>query len=376
MKAQTLQGDSLGVINQKLSQILTSDFQPTIAITFTSPTQDITGLQTLFNKHNIDVLGSTSASEFMDDTVYDKSIVVMLLDLPKDAYTTYFAEAEYQDSYIASEQLAHYGKTNIASPAFIIVFTMTCNGEEIIRAIKDNVSMNTKIFGGMAGDDAMMKASYVFNNTLISKKAFLGLIIDQEKIQVNGLAVSGWESLGTINTITSAKGNIIETINDEPALDVFVKFCGSYHHFSEEDGTVAIASAQYPLQILRGDSHVLRAVLNADEQNRTLWTAGPVKTGEKFKFSIAPGFEIIEETLQKFSDFQEMNNDADAVLAFSCKARHFSLGPLIEEEIEGIYNLWKKPFIGFFTYGEIGQEKMGASYFYNETCSLVTLTEK
>ena len=49
---------------------------------------------------------------------------------------------------------------------------------------------------------------------------------------------------------------------------------------------------------------------------------------------------------------------------------------LIEEEVEGIYNVWKKPMAGFFSYGEVGQQQDKISHFYNETCSLVLLKER
>ena len=50
--------------------------------------------------------------------------------------------------------------------------------------------------------------------------------------------------------------------------------------------------------------------------------------------------------------------------------------PMIEDEIEGIYNHWNAPMVGFFTYGEIGNTHSNPCQFHNETCSLIVLKER
>ena len=45
-----------------------------------------------------------------------------------------------------------------------------------------------------------------------------------DKIEIKGLATSGWKPLGTYHTVTKAEGNVIHTINNVPALDFFIRF--------------------------------------------------------------------------------------------------------------------------------------------------------
>ncbi len=135
-------------------------------------------------------------------------------------------------------------------------------------------------------------------------------------------------------------------------------------------------SAQYPLQILRdGNYSVLRSPLFSTEDN-SLILAGGVKEGDKFRFSISPGFEVIDKTVEEYNDLQKEIPEADLMILFSCKGRHAALGMLIEDEIEGIYKKWSAPLVGLFTYGEIGNVKNGVCDFHNETCSMVLLKEK
>ena len=376
MKAKTLQSYSIEDLSNKLEQILESDFQPTLAFVFSSIAHDIPTLSELFTKHSIDIAGGTTCGEFADDEIFEKSIVVMLTDVNREHYRVYFDEVEdYSKSFEAGQALANYSKEHFSNPAYISMFSFSINGEMLVDGIHDVLQNDFSIFGGVSGDDATMVATYAFTNDKSANNGLVTVVLDTEKVEVQGLAICGWEPLGATNLITKAEGNVIYTINDQPAVEIFKDFFGEYHSVDEADGTVAIASTQYPIQIKRESGFVLRAPLNVNEEDGSLIMAGPIKTGEEFRFSIAPGFEIIEETVDGFKTFRDQNKDVDALILFSCMARHLSLGPLVEQEIEGISELWDAPLAGFFTYGEIGSNIKGASYYYNETCSLVALKE-
>ena len=374
MNAKTLYAPTIEGIRNQLTAVLASDYSPSLAIVFSSIAHDLHQLSAVFREQGIDILGATTAGEFVNDEIFEKSIVALLLDIHQDCYRVYFGNVNhYSDSYEVGKSLAEYSRQHFKKSAYITVFNTAINGELLVDGIGEVLQGEFSIFGGMAGDDAAMVNTYVFDNDHVADHSLACLILDAEKIQVSGLALSGWKPIGVDNVITKSEGNIIYRINDEPALEVFNQFFGEYHHVNEKDGTVVIATAQYPIQVKRKGNYVLRAVLNADEENQSLLMAGPVREGESFKFSIAPGFEIIEETIDGFREFRDKHQDADALILFSCLARHMSLGPLIEEEIAGISELWKAPLVGFFTYGEIGKNADGSSDFYNETCSLVML---
>jgi len=206
------------------------------------------------------------------------------------------------------------------------------------------------------------------------------LVFDHDKIAMQGLAICGWEPIGNVNTITKSSGNIVHTINDEPALDVFLRYFGYFESTNSTSTAVAAldkVSAQYPLQIVRKDgTSVLRSPMMSNEKDKSMVLGGAVTDGDKFRFSIAPGFQVIDQTVEEFGGLKNDFPEADALILFSCKGRQAALGPMIEDEVEGIYNYWLKPMIGFFSYGEIGNVKGGTCDFHNETCSLVLLKEK
>ena len=98
--------------------------------------------------------------------------------------------------------------------------------------------------------------------------------------------------------------------------------------------------------------------------------------GSKVKFSILPSFEIIETTINEIKELQRIVPDSDVVLMFSCFARLFAFGPLTEDEVKGVNDLWDKPLAGFFSGGEIGSALNEETVFQNEACCVVTLKEK
>jgi hypothetical protein len=196
----------------------------------------------------------------------------------------------------------------------------------------------------------------------------VALIFDRHAIEVNGIAASGWRGIGTPKTITKAEGNIVYSIDDEPALDVYNKYLNI-----GDDPTLAY---EYPLSLMRDDgSAVMRGVMLVNE-DKSLTYGGTIPEGAQVRFSMPPGLEIIDHAIEKVSEFNRQTPGADAIVLFSCKGRHLALGPMVEDEISAIHKLWNVPLVGFFTYGEIGPLPQGRCDLHNHTLVPVIINEK
>lgn len=375
MIAKNIYGDSIEEIKSKFTKTTADGFKPTLAIIFCSIVQNRQALNDFFTTQQIVVFGSTTAGEIIDSEVVEKSAVIMLLDIKKGYFKLFFEESS--NTYVAANDLGKFAKASFAHPSVIVISSgLTIDAEQIIKGFHD-VDKNMPLFGGLAGDDLTMKASYVFTNNTESPSALIGLVVDGDKINIKGLATSGWDNIGIEKTITKSSGNIVYTIDDEPAVDVFV----NYFQFTESvDNTAEIIAqnfAQYPLQLTKDNGNtVLRAPLMVDIESRALIFAGGIPQGSKVKFSVQPGFDLIEKTTDRISKLKPNIPEADALIMFSCKARHMALGPMTGDEAGMIREIWNKPLIGFFTYGEIGTAKDSVCDFHNETCSMVVLKEK
>jgi hypothetical protein len=375
MKAKNIFGENFDEIKSRFSQATEDGFSPTLAIVFCSIVQNRKEISDFFNEKEIDVFGSTTAGEIIDSEVMEKSTVIMLLDIKKEHYKI-FHEAS-ADTFKISNNLALFAKASFDNPSVVVVSSgLTIDAEQIIEGFYA-VDKDISLYGGLAGDDLTMKNSFVFSNVYESSTGLIALVFDNDKINVQGIATSGWDNIGIEKTITKSVGNVVYTIDDEPAVDVFVK----YFQFTESvDNTAEIIAqnfAQYPLQLTKENGNtVLRAPLMVNIESRALIFAGGIPEGSKVKFSVQPGFDLIEKTTNRVSILKSSIPEADALIMFSCKARHMALGPMTGDEAGMIRGLWDKPLIGFFTYGEIGTAKDNTCDFHNETCSMVILKEK
>jgi hypothetical protein len=375
MKAKNIYGENIEEIKSKFFKATADGFTPTLAIVFCSIVQNRKAMSDFFNEQQVDVLGSTTAGEIIDSEVMEKSAVIMLLNTKKEHYKLFFEESA--DTYRLANDLGKFAKSTFTNPSVIVISSgLTIDAEQIIKGFHD-VDKDIPLYGGLAGDDLTMKASYVFSNQFESSNGIVALVLDNEKLLVQGIATSGWDNIGIEKTITKSAGNVVYSIDDEPAVDVFV----NYFQFTESvDNTAEIIAqnfAQYPLQLTKDNGNVvLRAPLMVDIESRALIFAGGIPQGSKVKFSVQPGFDLIEKTADRISKLKNNIPDADALIMFSCKARHMALGPMTGDEAGMIRSIWDKPLIGFFTYGEIGTAQDSVCDFHNETCSMVIMQEK
>jgi hypothetical protein len=379
MISKTLKGNSTETITKEIDNATCDGFKPTLAIAFISIKQDRVAISKLLDDKGIQIFGATTAGEFIDGDIEEGSIVMMLLDMNPEYFNLVFLETGEQSTYDNAKQMGLKGQSSFKNPAFIIVSGwLSQDGENIINGITEGFGNNATIFGGMAGDDLILEGPMVFSNHTRSDKGLLALIIDQDKIDVNGIATCGWKPIGTTKTITKSEGNIVYTIDDKPALDMIIKYLGVEYDFESGKEIVTQVGAYYPLQMERENMPpVMRTAMFANREDRSLICAGHVPQGCKVKFSLPPDFDVIEKVIEECHELKiEKQQEADALIMFSCVSRHLSFGLLMSEEINQVQEVWNAPLVGFFSYGEFGKSKTGKHEFHNNTCCVVALKEK
>ena len=379
MIAKTIKGKSIEEITATLTESIADGFKPTLAIVFLSVKQDREAITSLLNHHKVQIFGATTSGEFIDGEIEEGSCVIMLLDINPDNFKIVFSETGEQTTFENAVQLGAEGKKAFTNPAFIIASGwLSQDGEQIIEGITKGYGSDVAIFGGMAGDDLKLEGPVVFTNKNGNDKGLLGLIINEDKVEVNGIATCGWKAIGTTKTITKSEGNIVYTIDDKPALDMIIKYLGVEIDFDAGKEIVTQIGAYYPLQMERENvAPVMRTAMFANREDRSLICAGNVPQGSKVRFSLPPDFDAIEKVVEECIELKnEKQEQADALIMFSCISRHLSFGILMKEEIDQVQQVWGAPLAGFFSYGEYGKSKTGKHEFHNNTCCVVALKEK
>jgi hypothetical protein len=380
MKAKTIKGNSPSEIQLAINEALVGDYKPTLAIVFISIKQDINAVCELLEKEGIDIFGSTTAGEFIDGEIGQGSIVVMLMDMNPAYFKLAFLETGAQTTFENAKQLGKEGKNVFLNPAFIVVSGgIQIDGEQIIEGIKKGFGAEVTVFGGMAGDDLILESPRVFTNGKSNVTGLLAIIVDQDKVAINGIATCGWKPIGTTKIVTQSVGNIVYTIDEKPALDMVMKYLGLDIDFNAEGNDVLTnIGAYYPLQLERENvAPVMRTAMWGNKEDRSLICAGNVPQGSKVRFSLPSDFDVIEKVVEECNELKEEKQpEADAMIMFSCISRHLSFGLMIREEIEQVQCVWDAPMIGFFSYGEFGKSKTGKHEFHNNTCCVLALKEK
>jgi hypothetical protein len=349
-------------------------FRPTMGIIFSSIALDIPALAAALHPEGIPIFGCSTAGEILvegdADPFHDQSAVCCFMDFDPALFRITIAERGEKTPFALGQQIGRWGKGQFGRPAFIIAIAGLKNdGEAIVQGIQEAAGGQVPLFGGMAGDDGLMQDTLVFTGDALSHDGVVALVFDAAKVDVHGIASSGWVGIGAEMTITSAEGNTVRTINGRPVTEVFREY------LDVKDEELLQVGINFPLLIRRPDgTETLRTFLAVDVAEGSLTFAGSVPRGSVVRFASSFGYQTIAQAARDLEEYHAGHPSASLLLLFSCIARYRVAGSLAADEVFTASRLWNAPLAGFFTYGEIGHNRCGTCDFYNETLSLVLIS--
>lgn len=375
MKIKTFKASHLTILEAKLAELINDSFNPNLAFVFSSVELDIVQVKSVFDRYKVVILGTSSCGEIYydgaNDGIFEGSVTVTLVEMNQSYFAGTLIDGHEISSMELGRKVGAWGKSVFKKPAFIIAVSgLMANGQEIVEGVLEVAGIDTEMFGGLAGDDAKFVETFVFNSDQTNNNGAVVIAFDTDFINIRGLATSGWIGIGSDKIVTKASGNIVYTIDHEPALKVYKE------HLNINDDDLPEIGVEYPLLVKKDGREVLRAVVGIDKITQSLVFAGTVPQGAVVTFSTSPGFEIIDHTKKDIVDYFKDAGKVDLMLLFSCMARHRALGPVISEEIIEASRMTGLPINGFFTYGEIGNNGPSRCDFYNETFTLALISEK
>ncbi len=385
MKAKSIKGISSEEIKNELAQSMADGFKPTLAIVFISIKQDRKLVCEILHSEGIEILGATSCGEFINDFQNEGTIVIMLLDMPRDAFTILFGDLGDNNVGYVAEGIAKAALQKFKKPAFILCSTglsgkgEMLDGETLIRSFEKVVGPQVNIYGGMAGDDGTFTGTFVFTYEKSTDAGIATLVVDEEKISLHGMAISGWKPLGISRTVTKSDGKLLYTIDDQSAIDMYLKYLGSKTVDGEDKYKMfEDIGMHYPFQVEReiGEPAMV-SPFTIDKEKNALVCEANIPQGSKIRFSMPPDFDIVETVLETANELKASSQiDAEALLIFSCAGRFSAMGPLANEENQGLGKVWNAPMAGFYTYGEYGRAINSRQEYHSTTCCWVVLKEK
>ncbi|TDQ17035.1 hypothetical protein DFQ04_1683 [Algoriphagus boseongensis] len=386
MKAKSISGKSPEEIQLALNTSLVDGFTPTVAFVFMSVKQDRKAVSEILARHNIDIFGATSCGEFVNGNQSSGEIAILLLDLAKDAYSILFEEIGMESMEETAKKVANSALSLFANPSLIVCSTGVTpsselfDGIDLVHELSAALGKEKIFFGGMAGDDFNLTGTAVFTKNQETDHGLIAIVLDADRVSFNGMAITGWKRLGISRKVTQCKGKLLYTIDDKPAVDMYLNYLGKGKEGENREFDVLNElSFYYPFIVERdnGEDILIKSPMSIDYEENALVMDMEMIEGEKFWFAIPPDFDIVQEITDEASKVrEELGQDADALLIFSCAGREPALGPLVTMENEGLAEIWNSPMAGFFTYGEFGRAKNCGQNFHSTACCWVALKEK
>jgi hypothetical protein len=380
MKAKSIKGKTPSEIQKALDESINNGFKPTLAIIMISNIEDAEELRSIFEIQGIAIFGITAPQKFTEQGITEVDIAVMLMDMKPNNFKIVLNDYQGSSAYEAGYNAGISGKNAFANPVFIISpLDFRVSNDELIIGLTDATGRDIMIAGGVSGDPADF-SGVVFTNDTSSKGGLLALILDQDKVSISGMAVSGWKPVGTTKTITKSEGSWVFTIDNEPAMKVIQRYLGDEMLISNSQaaGLPPSPDLGYPLQFKKASGKAIaKPAIFSNPADQSIWIAGGAKEGDQFRFSLPPDFDVIDKVIESTRIMKEKEMpDADVLMVFSCVGRLGTFGPLISKEIEGLVSTWGKPMIGYFSLGEFGKLDDGRCEFQGTTVSWVALKEK
>jgi len=379
MKAKSIKGTSSDEIRSALALEMEDGFQPTLATVFISRKQDFNAVAKILSDARIFVFGSSTNGEFVDGDTSMGTIAILLMEMNRDHFsiiTAEFPDRNYRDK---SSQVAKKALEKFNNPAFLICSSNTeTDAEELLHGVADVAGLQVNVFGGAAGDDLTFTEQFVFSNHFVSDRGMVVLVLDEDNIKLKGRATCGWKPIGTVRTVTKSDANHVYTVDDIPVLDLTAKYGGLENVTPDNKTLILEIASTFPLQMQRekGDP-VMRPGLQIDWEDRSFYCSGTVPQGCKVRFSLPPDFDVMEKVIKAAQDLKDTEMpEADAVIVFSCAGRQVALGPMIQQEMEGIKNVWNAPMAGMFSNAELGRATGGNLEMHNLTMCVIALKEK
>ena len=339
-------GPDVPLVLADVDRAVGAGLRPTLALAFCSPHQDVAGLAAGLAERGLDVVGATTAGEVADGAILEGTCAVMLWQAAPGSYAVWSGGRPADEP--AEAVAARLGRAAAEAFARPVVFAFASgvrtDGEAVVRGVERGAGRPLPLYGGLAGDDLRMAETTVFSAHDAFDDGLVALVLDGDRYRVEGVATSGWQAVGVEKAVTRSEGNVVFELDGRPILDVYSEYLAMGDLRAEGVHVAMDLGVQYPLSVRRADgTAVLRAPLLSDPETDALVFAGAVPKGARVRFCVPPSLDVAERVVEEAAAVRERLPDADAVLLVSCVARHMALGPLMEDEVEGLSGLWDAP---------------------------------
>jgi len=326
------------------------------------------------NHPNAIFVGGSTSGEITGTNVHDNTVVATLIEFEKTKIKYASEKVDtVEDSFEAGKRIINQIIEPGLKHVLVISEGLHINGSELVRGLRDVLPEGVAATGGLAGDGADFKETYILNekgeaeSQLISAIGFYG-----DAIEFGYASLGGWDSFGVERMVTKSINNVLFELDGKPALDLYKSFLGD--HAAE----LPASGLLFPLNMRIGKDSIpiVRTILAVNEEEHSLTFAGDIPEGAYVRLMKANFDRLIEGAVGAAKS--TVVNSPEIAILISCVGRKLVLKQMIEEEVEGVADILgdDTTFCGFYSYGEISPFSIGASCeLHNQTMTITTMKE-
>lgn len=310
---------------------------------------------------NAKIIGATTDGEILNNKVTTNQIVISVTAFEKATLNVAMKEHN-NDSFFCGKALAQALVQEDTKALFLFSDGLHTNGEVFLNGIKE-FSQDIPIAGGMAGDAARFKESFILSNEGVISSGAVGVSVNSDELYVNTSYNFNWKEIGKTLKVTKAKENIVYEIDNVPVVDIYAKYLGE--DIAESLPAVGV---EFPLIIDRKGFKIARAVLGKNSDGSLVF-AGNITVGDEVQFGYGNSAMILNESIHVRDKY--VNAPVESIFIYSCMARRRFLEEAICLELTPLANI--APTVGFFTYGEFF--KSDKCELLNQTMTVISMSE-
>jgi len=354
------------------------DRTPALVLLFVSPSFDLAAVASAAESsvpRDAPVIGCTTSGEIADGAAGSGRIAAVALGGPGFAVQVSagaLAEGGREAGRAAARALA--GLDRPYRVLLLLHDGLAGERSQVVRGAYSVAGSTVPLVGGCAGDELAMVATHQLLDGRVLTGSVIGAAIGSDAPIGVGVG-HGWTRIGEPMVVTHSDGHRIFTLDDEPALDHYLRRVGAGPEVLADDELWRHTTLRRPLGLSRPGGEEIRAVLGTDHGDRSL-SCSDVPQGTVIWAMAGDPDSVNKGTRAACDEALAGLHGAPAlgVIAFDCAARRAILGEsgLVGEVAVMHERLGEVPVGGFYTYGEIARTR-GARGVHNATLVLLAL---
>lgn len=316
------------------------------------------------------IVGGTSMGEIaqggpgFEKIGWGAAVVVMAIGGPGFSVNTCVVREASSDRR-ASGTTAAAAVAGLEAPhkaLLMIVDGLTREQHELVRGAYSVLGASVPMVGGCSADNVAYELTNQFHGTGAGVERLVDSIVAVGLGSTAPIGVGiahGWAKHGEPMVVTSSDGGEVFLLDDEPALDVFLRRIGADRSVLEDPEAFRAAVFEHPLGMSRRSGEDIRVVHSGDAERGSLMCLADVPQGALVWTMSTEADALVDAAKRSCEMAIECLDGAPplGLAVFDCGARKLKLGPeRLGDEMAAIEaTAGGAPFGGFYTFGEIAR---------------------